>query len=69
MIYKVLYQETKYEVPVRESTKATYLEAESEREVRAKLADRGWNIEYVEGLEGNYLEYEQRSDDFKVEQV
>ncbi len=37
MIFKVFYQEKMTEVPVRENTKVLYLEADSERDVRAKL--------------------------------
>ena len=67
MIYKVYYQENKNEIPVRENTKSLYVEASSEREVRAYLKDRGYNIELVQLLEGAHLEYEQNSPDFKVE--
>ena len=52
MIYKVLYQENATQVPVRENTKCLYVEAESEREVRAKLKDRAIMIEFVQLLEG-----------------
>ena len=37
MIYKVYYQENAVEVPVRENTKSLYVEADSEREVRATI--------------------------------
>ena len=40
MIYKVYYQENMLQVPVRENTKSMYIEADSERSVRAKLKDR-----------------------------
>lgn len=69
MIYKVYYQETRDEVPVRERTKSLYVEAESERDVRKGLADRNYNIEFVELVEGDYLKYEQQSDQFKVESI
>ncbi|WP_332650483.1 DNA-dependent RNA polymerase subunit epsilon [Lysinibacillus sp. 54212] len=67
MIYKVYYQENVNEIPVRENTKTLYLEASSEREVRHYLKDRNYNIELVQLLEGNYLEYEQASPNFRVE--
>lgn len=67
MIYKVYYQETVTEIPVRENTKTVYVEASSEREVRHYLKDRNHNIELVQLLEGNYLEYEQNSPNFKLE--
>ena len=67
MIYKVYYQESIKEIPVRENTKTIYLEASSEREVRHYLSERNHNIELVQLLEGNYLEYEQNSPNFKLE--
>ncbi|MER2027719.1 MAG: DNA-directed RNA polymerase subunit epsilon [Solibacillus sp.] len=67
MIYKVYYQENISEIPVRENTKTLYLEAASEREVRHYLKDRNYNIELVQLLEGNYLEYEQNSPNFRLE--
>jgi DNA-dependent RNA polymerase auxiliary subunit epsilon len=69
MIFKVLYQDLPGEVPIRERTKTMYVDAENEREVRKKLADRDINIEYIQPLEGLHLEYEQRSEHFKVENV
>ncbi|MFC7392392.1 DNA-dependent RNA polymerase subunit epsilon [Scopulibacillus cellulosilyticus] len=69
MIYKVHYQESKEEVPVRENTKTLYIEAESEREVREKLADKPYNLEVVIKVDGAYLDYEKQSENFKVEQI
>ena len=69
MIFKVYYQELKKEVPVREKTKTLYVEAESVREVRSKLADRPYNIEFVTSVEGAYLEYEQKNEEFKVLEI
>ncbi|GAA0325002.1 RNA polymerase subunit omega 1 [Bacillus carboniphilus] len=66
MIFKVYYQESKAEVPVREHTKTLYMEAETEREVRLALDDKNFNIEFVQPTTGAYLEYEQQSEDFKV---
>ena len=68
MIYKVLYQET-FDTPSRESTKTLYVEAESEREVRQKLAPRNLNIEYIQLLSETHLAYEQKSEDFEIESV
>lgn len=67
MIYKVLYQEQINEVPVRERTKSLFIEANSEKEVRELLSDRKYNLEYIHPIEGAHLEYEQQSEDFKVE--
>ena len=67
MIYKVYYQERVTDIPVRENTKSLYVEASSEREVREYLKDRNYNIELVQLLEGAYLEYEQNSPNFRLE--
>ncbi len=67
MIYKVYYQEKMNEIPVRENTKSVYVEANSDREVRAYLQDRNYNIELIQLLEGNYLEYEKNSPNFRLE--
>ena len=69
MIFKVLYQEVPDEVPVRERTKSLYIEAESVREVRKKLQNHQYNIEFIEPLDDNHLAYEKQSEDFKLEQV
>ncbi|MBD7907269.1 DNA-dependent RNA polymerase subunit epsilon [Sporosarcina gallistercoris] len=69
MIFKVYYQETKVQVPVRENTKTMYVEAETQREVRKKLQDRNYNIEFIQQLEGEHLEYEKASEHFELEQV
>ncbi|AQU81074.1 MULTISPECIES: DNA-directed RNA polymerase subunit epsilon [Planococcus] len=69
MIFKVYYQENRFEVPVRENTQSLYVEAASEREVRHHLKDRDYNIELVQLLEGNHLEYEQASQNYEVESV
>ncbi|SFA76554.1 DNA-dependent RNA polymerase auxiliary subunit epsilon [Bacillus sp. cl95] len=69
MIFKVYFQESKLQVPVRENTKTVYVEAESEKDVRNKLADRNYNIEFVTSVTGNFLEYEQTNEDFKVLEI
>jgi DNA-dependent RNA polymerase auxiliary subunit epsilon len=69
MIFKVYYQESKTEVPVREKTKTIFVEGESERDVRKKLADRNYNIEFVTSVQGEFLEYEKQSEDFKVLEI
>ncbi|WP_153126511.1 DNA-dependent RNA polymerase subunit epsilon [Peribacillus tepidiphilus] len=66
MIFKVYYQETASEVPVREKTKTIYIEGDSEREVRLKLKEKAYNIEFIQPVTGNYLEYEKQNADFKV---
>lgn len=69
MIFKVFYQESKGQVPVRENTHSIYVEAESEKDVRKKLAPREYNIEFIQVVEGKFLEYEQQSTNFKVEKI
>jgi len=68
MIYKVYYQDSKLEMPVREKTNLMYFEAENERAVRKMLKDQQINIEYVQLLEGAYLEYEKQSEHFKLQE-
>ncbi|MEH6940318.1 DNA-dependent RNA polymerase subunit epsilon [Bacillus sp. JJ722] len=66
MIYKVYYQESATEVPVREKTKTVYVKAGTVREVRNKLKGQPYNIEFVTLVEEAYLEYEEQHEDFKV---
>ncbi|MBS4177279.1 DNA-dependent RNA polymerase subunit epsilon [Lederbergia citrea] len=68
MIYKVYYQDSEIEMPVREKTKTLYIEAENERAVRYKLKDRPYNIELVQLLEGSHLDYEKQSENFKLQE-
>jgi len=69
MVFKVYYQESLAQVPVREKTKTVYVEGESVRDVRKKLSDKGYNIEYVQAVTGAFLEYEQQNEDFKVLEI
>lgn len=70
MIFKVFYQESILEVPVRERTKTLYMEANTEEEVRKSLAERGYNVEFVTPLSDKALSYDKTNDpDFKVEQA
>ena len=66
MIYKVYYQESLKEVPVREKTKTVYVEADTVREVRQLLKSKNYNIEYVGEVTESYLSYEKQKEDFKV---
>ncbi|KRO18351.1 DNA-directed RNA polymerase subunit epsilon [Lacticaseibacillus saniviri] len=67
MIYKVLYQEDKIRNPRRETTKTLYLEADSAVNARALVEENTpYNIEFVQELSGNFLEFEQQSEDFKL---
>ncbi|MCQ2008827.1 MAG: DNA-directed RNA polymerase subunit epsilon [Sporolactobacillus sp.] len=69
MIYKVLYQESRDEVPVREQTETLYLEASDVRDVRKKMADKPYNVEFIQPLTGKFLEYEKKSAEFKLEKL
>ncbi|KRK74403.1 DNA-directed RNA polymerase subunit epsilon [Lacticaseibacillus nasuensis] len=67
MIYKVLYQQDKVRNPKRETTKTLYLEADSAVAARAKVeANTEYNIEFIQELSGHFLEFEQKSEDFKL---
>ena len=69
MIFKVYYQESNKEVPVREKTKTFFIEADSVRDVYSRVADRGFNIEFIQEVKGAYLEYEKQNEDFKVLEI
>ena len=69
MIFKVYYQKSINEVPVRENTKTIFVEGESIRDVRTKIADRGFNVELVQVVQGAFLEYEKQNEDFKVLEI
>lgn len=69
MIFKVLYQKNLSVVPTRESTETLYVDADSELEIRHKLADKKLNIELIQALTEAHLAYEQKSDSFEVEKL
>jgi DNA-dependent RNA polymerase auxiliary subunit epsilon len=64
MIFKVFFQETLTETPVRERTKSLYVEAETEEEVRKKIKDRPYNIEFVTPLSDEALTYEKENNEY-----
>ena len=67
MIYKVLYQKDKVQNPRRETPQTLYLEAPSAVEARALVeANTPYNIEFIQELSGNFLEYEEKSANFKL---
>lgn len=69
MLFKIYYQESINEVPVRENTKSLFIQGETERNVRKKLSDRGYNIEFVQKVDGAYLQYEKQNEDFNVLEI
>ncbi|WP_220750923.1 DNA-directed RNA polymerase subunit epsilon [Apilactobacillus xinyiensis] len=67
MIFKVLYQENKKSNPKREFTKSMYLDCDTEVEARYLVEQNtDHNIEFIEPLEGNHLDYEKKNPDFKI---
>ncbi|MFD6439408.1 DNA-dependent RNA polymerase subunit epsilon [Peribacillus sp. NPDC060186] len=66
MVFKVYYQVTISEVPIRENTKTMFVEGESVRDVRLKLIKEPYNVEFVTAVTGAYLEYEKQNEDYKV---
>ncbi len=67
MIFKVYYQETKVRNPKREQTQCLYLEAENEVTARIKIEDNTpYNIEFIQELDGNHLEYEKQHVNFEI---
>lgn len=70
MIFKVTYQPTKNEAPLREITQTIYVEAETGIEVRRAVEkNTPFNIEFIQPLEVAHLEYEQKNEDYKVVQL
>ncbi|MFS8630841.1 MAG: DNA-dependent RNA polymerase auxiliary subunit epsilon family protein [Bacillales bacterium] len=70
MIFKVYYQENINDIPVRENTKTLFVQADSERDVRRKLEDLSYNIEFITPIEGAYLEYEKKHNpNYKVLEI
>lgn len=73
MIYKVFYQETKERSPRREQTKSLYLEVDAATELEGRIIARQlvekhteYNIELIELLSDNHLEYEKSHADYRV---
>ncbi|EMG26952.1 hypothetical protein X560_0195 [Listeria fleischmannii 1991] len=66
MIFKVFYQETSTETPVREKTQTLYMNANDEVEVRQSLKNEPFHIEYIEGLSDQHLAYEEGQPGFTL---
>lgn len=69
MIFKVYYQDTLKEYPIRESTKSLFIKADSIRDVRQKLSGHQYNIELIQQINEMHLEYEKKSPQFELESV
>lgn len=68
-VFKVFYQENSKEIPVRENTEVVYVEANGVPEVYKYLEERNYNIEYIQELSEQHLEFESNSVNFKLEKV
>lgn len=67
-VFKVFFQKTLDNRIIREDTHTRYFEAESETQVRRGLSEEDYNIEFVQELSPEHLEYEKENNaDFKVE--
>ncbi|AVK60621.1 hypothetical protein C5Z26_03395 [Lactobacillus sp. CBA3606] len=67
MIYKIYYQENQKRNPQRETTQSLYLEADTEVAARVLVEDNTtYNIEFIEPLEGNFLDYEQENPEYQL---
>lgn len=67
MIYKVYYQESKIRNPKREETQVLYIDAKDDVEALQRVEENTpYNIEFVQLLEGNHLEYEKENVQFTL---
>ncbi|MBF0788067.1 MULTISPECIES: DNA-directed RNA polymerase subunit epsilon [unclassified Streptococcus] len=73
MIYKVFYQETKDSTPRREQTRTLYLDINTKDELEGRIIARklveehtAYNIEFIELLSENHLEYEKTHANFSI---
>ncbi|MDF7638832.1 DNA-dependent RNA polymerase subunit epsilon [Lactobacillus sp. ESL0791] len=67
MIYKVLYQKDKVVNPRRETTKTLFIEADNTVAARTLVENNTpYNIELIQELTGNSLQYEKDHADFKL---
>lgn len=73
MIYKVFYQEVKDATPRREQTRALYLDIDAKDELEGRIIARqlvethtAYNIEFIELLSENHLEYEKTHANFSI---
>ncbi|MER0122738.1 DNA-directed RNA polymerase subunit epsilon [Streptococcus sp. ZJ93] len=73
MIYKVFYQKAKDATPRREQTRTLYLDIDAKTELEGRIIARqlveehtAYNIEFIELLSENHLEYEKTHADFSI---
>lgn len=68
MIFKVMYQESKDQVPQRERTNSLYIEAKDKVDAIERITkETPYNIEFVQELNEAHLAYEKETNpDFKL---
>lgn len=70
MIFKVYYQPSKRINPRRENTEVLYLDTDSEVNARLLVESKTeYNVEFIEGLDEDTLNYEKESPNFKITEL
>lgn len=54
---------------MRERTKTVFINGDSERDIRIKLKDYPYNIEFISKVDGAFLDYEQKNENYKVLEI
>ncbi|KXB58540.1 DNA-dependent RNA polymerase subunit epsilon [Gemelliphila asaccharolytica] len=67
--FKVFYQENNKEIPVRENTKSMFIESSDKPSVLRYLESKNYNVEYVQEMTEEYLNFEKKSSDFKMVKI
>lgn len=67
--FKVFYQENNKEIPVRENTKSMFIESSDKPSVLRYLESENYNVEYVQEMTEEYLNFEKKSSDFKMVKI
>lgn len=67
--FKVFYQENNKEIPVRENTKSMFIESSDKPSVLRYLESKNYNVEYVQEMNEEYLNFEKKSSDFKMVKI
>ena len=67
--FKVFYHENNKEIPVRENTKSMFIESSDKPSVLRYLESKNYNVEYVQEMTEEYLNFEKKSSDFKMVKI
>ncbi len=67
--FKVFYQKNNKEIPVRENTKSMFIESSDKPSVLRYLESKNYNVEYVQEMTEEYLNFEKKSSDFKMVKI